>query len=211
MSWINLAPAAQAALLGTATVVDGDTLRIGQERVRLFGVDAPELSQTCGAAAKKVACGRRAAEWLRSRIRNRPVRCLRVYQDRYGRTVARCTADSTDLGRSIVEAGWATAYRRYSMDYVAAEAHARIAKRGIWAFKFQRPDAYRQSRSHRLMTQSPPDPRCAVKGNINRKGERILHFPGSRDYAAVRIDQSNGERWFCNAAEGRKAGWRASR
>jgi endonuclease YncB( thermonuclease family) len=111
-------------------VVDGDTLRVGGERVRLFGVDAPELSQMCGAEAPKVACGQLAARWLRSRVQGRVLRCTRVDTDRYGRLVARCSVEGSDVGRSIAEAGWATAYRKYSLDYVGAEQLARAARRG---------------------------------------------------------------------------------
>jgi len=56
-----------------------------------------------------------------------------------------------------------------------------------------------------------PDPACLIKGNINRKGARIYHLPGSSDYAQTRIDGSAGERWFCSEAEAQAAGWRAPR
>ena len=59
--------------------------------------------------------------------------------------------------------------------------------------------------------QTPPDPACRIKGNINHKGERIYHPPGDPDYNHTRIDLSRGERWFCSEAEARAAGWRATR
>lgn len=211
MSWISFALAAQVAFSGPAAVVDGDTLHVGGERVRLFGVDAPELSQTCGAGTSKVACGQLAAQWLRSHVQGRALRCTGVDTDRYGRVVARCAVDGVDVGRSIVEAGWATAYRKYSLDYVGAEQLARAARRGIWAIGFQPPEAYRRARRKAVLPQSPPDARCAVKGNVNSKGSRIYHLPGSRDYATVRINPLKGERWFCSAAEAAAAGWRPAR
>lgn len=192
-------------------MVDGDTLHVGGERVRLFGVDAPELSQMCGTGMSKVACGQLAAQWLRSRVQGRALRCTRVDTDRYGRVVARCAVDGADVGRSIVEAGWATAYRKYSLDYVGAEQLARATRRGIWATGFQPPETYRQARREAVVPQSPPDARCAVKGNVNSKGSRLYHLPGSRDYATVRINPLKGERWFCSAAEAAAAGWRPAR
>lgn len=52
---------------------------------------------------------------------------------------------------------------------------------------------------------------CQIKGNINSKGDRIYHVPGSRSYGATRINESKGERWFCSEAEAKAAGWRAPR
>ena len=52
---------------------------------------------------------------------------------------------------------------------------------------------------------------CRIKGNINGKGERIYHVPGSPSYGGTRITESQGEKWFCNEGEAREAGWRAPR
>lgn len=211
MSWISIALAAQASFAGLATVVDGDTLHVGTERVRLFGIDAPELSQSCDAGTSKTACGQLAARWLRARVQGRTVRCSAVDTDRYGRIVARCSIDGADLGQTIVDAGWATAYRKYSLRYIDAEQRARTARRGIWAFGFERPEAYRRAKSASVAPQVPPDPTCLVKGNVSSKGAHIYHLPGSRDYSAVRIDPDRGERWFCSASEATAAGWRPTR
>ena len=199
--------AASTAITGTAHVVDGDTLRVGATRVRLSGVDAPELSQRCGPDGRKVACGVVAAKWLRRRVEGRPIACDPVDTDRYGRSVATCRAGGEDLGSAIVEAGWATAYRRYSVAYVAQEARARAARRGIWALGFEAPADYRRER--RLAdVPSAPDPRCAIKGNVSVSGTRIYHVPGSRTYPEVLIDARKGERWFCSPEDAEKEGWR---
>lgn len=179
--------------------------------MRLFGVDAPELSQTCDAGTSRVACGQFAARWLRTRVEGRTLRCAAVEWDRYGRVVARCSIEGTDLGQTLVEAGWATAYRKYSSVYVPAEDRARAARRGIWAFGFERPDTHRRARMALISPQAPPDPRCLVKGNVSSKGVRIYHLPGSRDYPAVRISSAKGERWFCSASDATAAGWRPAR
>src|SRR5687767_9113264 len=127
---IILALAATASLTGTAHTVDGDTLRVGNELVRLSGVDAPELSQNCGAEARRVACGAMAAAWLRSRVDGNVIDCVEVGRDRYDRRIAVCRVDGMDLGAALVEAGWAAAYRQYSITYVDAEARARASRRG---------------------------------------------------------------------------------
>ena len=50
-----------------------------------------------------------------------------------------------------------------------------------------------------------------IKGNINSKGDRIYHLPGSSSYGPTKINESRGERWFCSEEEARAAGWRAPR
>ncbi|WP_272800061.1 thermonuclease family protein [Sphingobium sp. AntQ-1] len=199
-----------AAISGTAHVADGDTLRVGATRVRLSGVDAPELLQRCGSDGRMVACGTMAAEWLRRRVEGRPITCEQVDTDRYGRSVAICRVGGEDIGAAIVEAGWATAYRSYSMAYVGQEARARAARRGIWALGFEAPSDYRRERR---LADVPvvPDPRCPIKGNVGSSGERIYHMPGSRAYPEVRIDARKGERLFCSEREAVAAGWRPIR
>lgn len=57
---------------------------------------------------------------------------------------------------------------------------------------------------------SPPSPGCAIKGNINSRGDRIYHVPGGQYYAATVVDESSGERWFCSARDAEAAGFRAA-
>lgn len=132
-------------LSDTAIVVDGDTLRLGQERVRLNGIDAPERRQTCGAAA----CGETARAWLARLIEGKLVICEGSTRDKYRRLVAVCRVDGADLGQAIVKAGWAVAYRRYSAAYVPAEQDAQRARRGLWASGFDLPADWR--RAHRII------------------------------------------------------------
>lgn len=127
---------------GPAHVIDGDTLRIGEERVRLFGIDAPELAQMCGT----VRCGVQAREWLVRRIAGRPVRCEGESRDQYRRVVAICRIGRHDLARDMVQAGQAVAFRRYSEIYVGDETEARAARRGIWSLRFQLPHEWRRDR-----------------------------------------------------------------
>lgn len=58
--------------------------------------------------------------------------------------------------------------------------------------------------------QAPPVRTCDIKGNINEKGEKIYHLPGTKWYPDTYIDETRGERWFCSEAEAREAGWRKS-
>ncbi len=85
-------------LVGQASIVDGDTLDIHGTRIRLWGVDAPESSQLCrGADSDPYRCGAKAANDLDSFIARRPVNCMPVAEDQYGRTVATCSVGGADI------------------------------------------------------------------------------------------------------------------
>lgn len=210
---IGLASAAPAQVTGTARVVDGDTFSIGAERVRLWGVDAPEGRQVCqNAQGQGYACGDVARDQLVGLIGGRAVRCEVRDRDPYGRAVARCLAGATDLGEAMVRSGWAVDYVQFSRGaYASAEVEARRARRGLWAGRFETPSTWRaEARQARPAPAAPPQVGCVIKGNINAKGRRIFHVPGQEDYAATRIDTGRGERWFCSADEARAAGWKAA-
>ena len=129
----------------TVQVIDGDTLRIGNARIRLWGVDAPELQQLCRSQGQNYACGQRARAYLESLIRGKRVECRDLVHDRYGRSVSWCAIDGNDLAYEMVLAGWALDYRRYSDGhYAAPERRARILKRGMWAGTFFAPWDWRR-------------------------------------------------------------------
>ena len=210
---------------GRASVIDGDTIEVGGERIRLHGIDAPEREQLCRAGGKNLRCGRQASRALADRVDGRLVVCEEQDRDRYGRILALCRADGQDLGAWLVFQGWALAYRRYSTAYVKEEATARAARRGLWRGAFVPPWDWR--RGMRLPSTHPtPAPEeertrgradgqdpgaCRIKGNVSRDGERIYHLPGGQYYERTRIDPAKGERWFCTEAEARSAGWHRSR
>jgi endonuclease YncB( thermonuclease family) len=211
-SWLALTfallavPAAALTVTGEARVVDGDTLVLAGERVRLFGIDAPELDQSCTRDGRRWACGNWARDELRERIRGQRIACAGRERDGYGRLLAVCEVGGQDLNRTLVRDGVAFAYRRYSQDYARDEARAERAGLGLWAGQVVQPEVHRQAQN-----PLPSLPQgCAIKGNVSSSG-RIYHRPGQRDYDATRIDPSRGERWFCSAQEAEAAGWRAAR
>ena len=213
-AWAIGVPAVAEPLVGVATVVDGDTLKIRGQRIRLHGIDAPESGQSCRTAdGTPWRCGQKASLALSDRLGRSPVTCTAHDTDRYGRLVAVChQEDGTDINRWMVAAGHALAYRRYSMDYVAAENAARAAGAGLWQGSFVPPwDWRRGTRLPAAGRSVSSGTDCRIKGNINSKGQRIYHVPGSAFYTRTRINKARGERWFCTEAEARAAGWRASR
>ncbi len=133
-------------MAGTASVVDGDTLEIHGQRIRLHGIDAPESRQLCRLDDKPWPCGKDAANALADKIARRPVTCEDLGRDRYERIIGRCTVAGEDIGRWMVSQGLALAYRRYSLDYVDEEADAQAARRGIWASEFVKPWEWRRGK-----------------------------------------------------------------
>jgi endonuclease YncB( thermonuclease family) len=128
-----LLAAASPALAGVE-IVDGDTLRIDGERVRLWGFDAPEKHQSCRIEGREQPIGLQATEALRSLVARGGLRCETKDRDRYGRTVADCWVGDQSIGDAMVYSGWAWALPRYSKDrFLSAQEEAEQAGRGIWA------------------------------------------------------------------------------
>jgi endonuclease YncB( thermonuclease family) len=204
---------AYAGITGQARVIDGDTIDIAGQRIRLHGIDTPEAQQFCEAGGKSWRCGQDATFALANLIGRTWVTCVERDKDRYGRIIAVCKVGGPkgqDLGAYMVAEGWATAYRRYSKDYVANEDAARAAGLGLWRGKFIAPWEWR--RGKRLASPAVGDSRaCPIKGNIGKSGIRIYHVPGGAYYGKTRIDEARGEAWFCSEAEARAAGWRRSK
>jgi endonuclease YncB( thermonuclease family) len=209
-----------AEMNGKPRVIDGDTIEVSGQRVRLHGIDTPETKQECrkgdGAAYQ---CGTMATFALAELIEEHWVKCLGDGNDRYNRLVATCFAGPVNLNMEMVRRGWALAYRQYSKRYIAVEAEARTRFVGLWQGTFIKPWEWRRGgRLKPLNSLSAPNSTaeaqrsaCMIKGNISRSGNRIYHLPKSRHYENTRIDAAKGERWFCSEGEAERAGWRAPR
>lgn len=223
---------------GPVHVIDGDTIDVGETRVRLHAIDAPEMDQMCGSSDSPAwACG----DWVRSEARklfeDKVAHCEARDTDQYGRTVATCQVDGRDVGEVLVSNGLAFAYRRYGWDYDLAEKRAAVNALGLHATGVASPADFRsakraaskavrvrnetgaktvtvpnQTPDRRSLLPKALDPACNIKGNISRSGgERIYHMPGQEYYNDTRISVHKGERWFCSESEARAAGWRKAR
>tara|TARA_R110000850_G_scaffold117196_4_gene233545 strand:- start:246 stop:737 length:492 start_codon:yes stop_codon:yes gene_type:complete len=138
---------AAAQITGRASVIDGDTLEIQGQRIRLWGIDAPESRQTCTRSVETYRCGQVAANRLDQHIASRPVVCVQVDIDRYRRVVARCSVGRADLGSWLVREGLAVRYPEYAgLSYVVEETAARRARRGVWSGPFDLPWEWRRDR-----------------------------------------------------------------
>lgn len=202
-----------ADVAGRMDIVDGDTLRVAGQTVRIFGIDAPEESQSCQTRDGTTwACGKWVSDQLRAEYEGAFARCTEIDRDRYGRIVARCDVGGTDIGQWLVQEGLAFAYRKYSMDYDLDEKRAAVNDRGLHASLVQNPAEFRAARANgRTTGRVAPDAGCVIKGNISSKGARIYHVPGQEHYERTSINTAKGERWFCSDTEARAAGWRKAR
>lgn len=135
-------------IAGRARVLDGDSLELNGEAIRLSGIDAPESRQRCrDGAGRTYACGRVATRALAAAVAGRSIDCTRLERDRYRRQVALCAVAGRDLGEAMVWAGFAVDFPAFSHGrYDAAERAAREARRGLWAGTFQRPSDWRRGR-----------------------------------------------------------------
>lgn len=200
------ATARTSANAETVRVVDGDTLVLGDDTIRMQGIDAPELAQTCrNASGKTYRCGQISKAFLEKLISKGSVSCNGSELDAYDRRIATCFAGSINLNRKMVESGQAYVFRRYSQQYIPEETEARMARRGLWSGTAQLPWDYR-AQKWQVADQTAPTG-CPIKGNITARG-RIYHTPWSPHYSRTRINEKAGERWFCSEIEALAAGWR---
>ena len=138
--------AAQEAIVGRASVIDGDTIEIRGIRIRLFGVDAPESDQTCHDEDDKIyRCGQQAAITLSDYIGAKTVSCAPQGIDRYGRTLAACSVVGIDIADWLVRGGWAFDWLQYSKGkYTIAQKEAERAGDGMWGGQWVLPWRYRE-------------------------------------------------------------------
>ena len=208
-----------SGLVAVVGVTDGDTIKVRlagkTERVRVIGIDTPELrSHDCYA--------QQAASRMQSLVQSKQVKLVadptQDDRDRYGRLLRHVRlADGRSVAELLIAGGFGREYT-YDVAYVGQAAHlkaqaaAKSAHRGIWS-------------SGCLATVSPaPAPKavapsapaaapksCLIKGNIASDGEKIYHVPGGAFYDVTKISESKGERWFCTESEALNAGWRPSK
>jgi endonuclease YncB( thermonuclease family) len=136
---------AWADVTGQARVVDGDTIWIGDIKIRLHGIDAPEMKQDCqDASGKTRKAGLEAKDFLVNLIGDQPVSCSGSGKDRYGRLIGECDVNGLDINGELVKSGHAMAYRKYSKRYVDDEISAKKSKAGMWSGSCKPPWEWRR-------------------------------------------------------------------
>jgi endonuclease YncB( thermonuclease family) len=145
LAWLS-GSALAADRMGSARVIDGDTISIADMHIRLWGIDAPERQQTCLAQNGDVyECGRDAAAVLLELTRDRRVDCTERDRDRNSRIVAVCKTDAGEPNAAtMVRRGWAVDFTKYGHGrYRSDDERARREQLGIWAGRFEMPWEWR--------------------------------------------------------------------
>ena len=213
---LTAAPVLAQSITGQAQISDGDSLVVAGHRIRLVGIDAPELSQTCSTNEAAWACGERAKRVLEDLVKDQDVHCRIQGFDQYERSLAVCSTEFLSLNEAMVELGWALAYTQFSAEYLEAQSRAKDRAAGIWASTIIPPWEHRTAHASKEQktgvqapamrdqpVKAPHTGGCTIKGNRNRKGEWIYHLPGMPYY-----DVTRPEEIFCSEAEARAAGYR---
>ena len=143
-------------IYGKPKILDGDTIHIKTYKIRLEGIDAPEINQQCKKSFLKISsvigfdikknysCGIISKKKFIDKINSENLRCISTSRDRYKRYLATCYKNKINLNKWMVRNGLAVAYKRYSKDYIRDEEYARKNKLGIWNGTFTRPENWRK-------------------------------------------------------------------
>ena len=145
LSLLNHSISAEKKIIGKAKVIDGDTIKINGKKIRLSGIDAPELKQQCSNESGLYSCGELSKSILDSiELPGVNIRCTYLNKDKYGRILGTCFRGSIEINKWLVRSGAAVAYKKYSKKYLADEKYAKDKNNGIWNGDFIRPEEWRK-------------------------------------------------------------------
>ncbi|MDP1743611.1 MAG: thermonuclease family protein [Candidatus Amesbacteria bacterium] len=174
-------------------IADGDTfiLEVNKQAVRLYGIDAPELTNCYGSES---------FARLDQLLKKRQVQLKEPVVDKFGRIVALVFVDGKLINEIMIREGF-VAYRsepgsgKEAMK--AAHEISKSQKIGIY--------------SKVCSDEVPPDPKCNIKGNHDLDRDEYLYLtPECPYYNAVNIRRFEGDQWFCSPSDAQKAGFKIS-
>ena len=177
--------------LKVVEVTDGDTFIIeGGVRVRLADINAPE---------KEFCLGKEAKKRLEELVLGKMIRIEFGRPDWFGRTIALIYQGDNWINQIMLAEGLGRydstqTIKEKDRQLLAAAHQAEREKRGVY--------------SSQCTQKEPLDPKCSIKGNIDKKrGRKIYHFPGCAGYNVVVVELDRGEQWFCSEKEAQAAGF----
>lgn len=202
---INVASNRAAETEPAVHVIDGDTLQLDGQVLRLSGIDAPEIGQTCFEGSDPWPCGMTAALALQKLIDLSLPEFRCEVQPAEPLPIAVCEASREDVAEVMLRQGHAIALADSSFDYRNAEQDAKTASLGIWHSKLTLPSDWRANK--RLTIHGVSDEDCNVKGIVT-EGEKLFYVPLDAGYESLQVVLANGDQIFCSVDQARAQGWR---
>ena len=147
-------PANSEIISGKAITIDGDTIKIKNKKIRLHGIDAPEIKQLCQRTFLSIfifsfqenyKCGEISKKKLEKYVKNNIIKCKVEGIDRYKRILGTCYKNTININSRMVRNGYAVAYKKYSKKYLSAEREAKREELGLWKGKFDMPWDWRKN------------------------------------------------------------------
>ena len=147
-------PAYSEIISGKAVSIDGDTIKINEKKIRLHGIDAPEMKQLCQRTFLSIfifsfqenyKCGEISKKKLDSYIKNNIIKCKVEGTDRYKRILGTCYKNTININSRMVRNGYAVAYKKYSKKYIGLEREAKKEEIGMWKGNFEMPWDWRKN------------------------------------------------------------------
>ena len=155
------------SVTGRASVVTGSVLKLEGIYVKLLGIEAPDLDQSCSDQyGRSYACGKRAKSWLQDYINNAEVKCHILGNIVKRKATGVCFLGDYDIAAVIANAGWAVAHTKNTDMYIVYEDQAMGNKRGLWDGKFYRPHDWRRMKAKRAIAiANRPKPKIQTKSS----------------------------------------------
>jgi endonuclease YncB( thermonuclease family) len=138
-------------IFGTAKIIDGDTIEINKNRIRLAGIDAPETKQKClDKNSFEYLCGEVSTNFLKKLINDKNVACDYSQKDIYNRYLGECKLGEININYEMVKNGMAIIYnlKDANDELKNLEVDAKNKKLGLWQGAFLEPKQYRKKHHH---------------------------------------------------------------
>jgi endonuclease YncB( thermonuclease family) len=195
-------------LIGRATAISGDLMRINGELVRLAGIETPGTNYPCVKAnGRRWNCAASARTALEKIVRGKTISCNAKGTGDDGRTLAECDANGEDIASALVRGGHVFAAKGLFSSYSSVESEARSEKAGLWQSDPVRPDEWRTQVWEEAKRAAPEG--CPIKG-FTRASDRLYAMPWSQNYDGAKVRATKGDRWFCSEEEARAAGFKSA-
>jgi endonuclease YncB( thermonuclease family) len=215
------------------TVIDGDSIQIGNTVYQLAGIDAPELGQVCDHEGNLWLCGLAAGSELRKLInlQTLPIKCT-IQTQQNSLAVATCLIGESEISDILLKSGYVVALEESAPHYIAMENLGKRGSLGIWGSKFILPrnwrDGERLQNENRFKGSFHPTKNypwkvleeiflnkpktgpvsCMVRGKVFEGSDKFYFGPLDTEFESLKMMPEQGDRYFCGDEEARQAGWR---